>query len=178
MIVIFKQNLDHFAGTAKLWEVVGNEGETDHHVVSSAIIVPMSGPECYLFRATAEGTVIAWSELEGSYRGGLCHDTAIKGYEEYLNRSRPTCTLLGPKPEPEVEPEAEDQSLPKELIGRLSHYADTYADIANEYDEEANVWVGMPFQSEDAYDKGYSVGKRDAYRAVAALLRDVIRNFS
>lgn len=52
-------------------------------VVSSAETVSCSGPETYLFGADADGNITDWSELEGSYRGGLDCEQAIRnaGYE-------------------------------------------------------------------------------------------------
>lgn len=53
------------------------------YVVVSAAIVPLSGPETYIFPSDAAGTVTAWGELDGSYRGGLDHAEAMRraGYE-------------------------------------------------------------------------------------------------
>ena len=52
------------------------------YVVASAANVMYSGPEVYLFPAEKHGDiweVIDWTELDGSYRGGLDHATAIEG---------------------------------------------------------------------------------------------------
>jgi hypothetical protein len=51
-------------------------GHTDYVAVSAAN-VPCSGPETYIFRANEDGEVEDWGELEGSYRGGLSHETAL-----------------------------------------------------------------------------------------------------
>jgi hypothetical protein len=61
-------------------------GEPTKYVVASAVRAMYSGPEVYLFPAVKNGDefeVSDWSELEGSYRGGLRHDTALEnaGYE-------------------------------------------------------------------------------------------------
>lgn len=65
-------------GTRWLWEV------GDHFVITSAVTVPYSGPETYVFRASPDGEILSWRELDGSFRGGLNHDTAIAGYVESL----------------------------------------------------------------------------------------------
>lgn len=41
------------------------------------------GPETYIFAASEDGTVINWTELEGSQKGTLDHATALRdaGYE-------------------------------------------------------------------------------------------------
>lgn len=49
------------------------------HVVVSATIAMFSGPETYIFGAGEDGEVISWSELPGSYRGGLSHAEALQG---------------------------------------------------------------------------------------------------
>jgi len=52
-------------------------------VIVSAAIVPMSGPETYIFGADPDGEIIDWGELPGSYKGGLNHKRALRdaGYE-------------------------------------------------------------------------------------------------
>lgn len=51
------------------------------HVVVSAVFAMYSGPETYIFPADETGEVISWGELPGSYRGGLDHARAIRGFE-------------------------------------------------------------------------------------------------
>lgn len=53
------------------------------YVIVSAADVPLSGPETYIFPATAKGEIDDFGELEGSYRGGLDHRLALEnaGYE-------------------------------------------------------------------------------------------------
>jgi len=54
------------------------------YVIVSAAVVPYSGPETYIFGADADGKdVIDWSEMPGSYKGGLDHEAALRlaGYE-------------------------------------------------------------------------------------------------
>lgn len=52
-------------------------------VITSAVSVPYSGPETYIFPANEAGEVTDWGELDGSFRGGLDHECAIRlaGYE-------------------------------------------------------------------------------------------------
>lgn len=69
-------------GTRCLWEV------GDHYIITSAVTIPHSGPETYVFRASREGEILSWIELDGSFRGGLNHDTAIAGYVESLIRDK------------------------------------------------------------------------------------------
>lgn len=59
-----------------------DEQQTDY-VIVSAVYVPMSGPETYIFAANEEGEVIDWIELSGSFRGDYDHERALKqaGYE-------------------------------------------------------------------------------------------------
>lgn len=53
------------------------------YVVTSAAVVPWGGPETYIFPANEEGEILGWSELPGSYRGGLDHEEAIKNVGSY-----------------------------------------------------------------------------------------------
>lgn len=58
-------------------------GKLPEHVVVSAINVPFTGPETYIFEANKNGTITQWGELYGSFRGGLDHEKALRdaGYE-------------------------------------------------------------------------------------------------
>jgi len=47
------------------------------HVVSSAVIV-FGHPETYLFGSDADGTITHWGELDGSLKGTLDHEEAIR----------------------------------------------------------------------------------------------------
>lgn len=38
-----------------------------------------SGPETYIFASDADGAVLDWGELPGSFRGGLDHAEALRG---------------------------------------------------------------------------------------------------
>lgn len=59
------------------------DGGVHQHVVVSSVIAPYTGPETYIFPSNAAGDVISYSELDGSYRGGLDHKQALEnaGYE-------------------------------------------------------------------------------------------------
>jgi hypothetical protein len=52
-------------------------GKKTDHVVISAVEVPFSGPETYIFPADNTGAILSWCELGGSYRGGLSHEKAV-----------------------------------------------------------------------------------------------------
>jgi hypothetical protein len=85
---------ENFIGTARLYRVdppiahsydFEKETYTAHadFIVSSAVNAYCDGPETYLFAADENGKILDWSELEGSFRGGLDCDKAIRdaGYE-------------------------------------------------------------------------------------------------
>lgn len=84
------RKLESFTGDARLfqlsepipwdydWETQQDKSSTEF-VVVSATIAPYSGPETYIFPADEAGEVISWSELSGSYRGGLDHAEALRG---------------------------------------------------------------------------------------------------
>lgn len=62
------------------WDEDANPAE---YVIVSAVIAMFSGPETYIFPSDENGNIIDWGELNGSYRGGLCHERALEraGYE-------------------------------------------------------------------------------------------------
>lgn len=49
------------------------------YVVVSASNVPFSGPETYIFAADEDGKIVRWTELDGSFRGELDHEKALRG---------------------------------------------------------------------------------------------------
>lgn len=53
------------------------------YVIVSAVTVPYSGPETYIFGADEYGNVLDFFELPGSFRGSLHHKEALKnaGYK-------------------------------------------------------------------------------------------------
>lgn len=80
---------DGFTGSAKLWRVspplkygYSEDKQETEYVVSSATVAMFTGPETYIFPANAEGEIVSWSELPGSYRGGLDHDVAMSALAE------------------------------------------------------------------------------------------------
>jgi hypothetical protein len=81
----FIRDLEGFTGEAKLWQVISPSGEI-HHVVTSATIVPLSGPETYVFECDENGVVTSWLDLPGSFRGYFGHIRAIDGYVDSLEQ--------------------------------------------------------------------------------------------
>ncbi len=77
------RQLDGWNGDARLYKLsapvqpYADVGPTDH-VIVSASDVPFSGPETFIFPADAEGNVINWGEMPGSFRGSLDHAEAIR----------------------------------------------------------------------------------------------------
>lgn len=63
-------------GTKILWELCPPL-EGFGLVITSAVDVPYSGPETYVFPANEEGEIISWAELVGSYKGKLDHKLAL-----------------------------------------------------------------------------------------------------
>lgn len=57
----------------------GEVEATHEYVWVSATVVPYTGPETYIFPSDADGNVLDWGELDGSYRGGLDHAEALRG---------------------------------------------------------------------------------------------------
>lgn len=55
------------------------DGNKYEYVVVSAVDVPVSGPETYIFGADENGGIEDWMELPGSFRGDLDHNEALKG---------------------------------------------------------------------------------------------------
>ncbi len=86
--VTFVKDLEDFTGDARLYKcdppmvIHGRydepDGETEY-VIASATIAFDTGPETYLFPANSDGEVTGWSELEGSYKGGMNHGKALGG---------------------------------------------------------------------------------------------------
>ena len=58
-------------------------GDDFAYVVVSAVNATYSGPETYIFGANETGDIIDWGELDGSFRGDLDHEEALRnaGYE-------------------------------------------------------------------------------------------------
>ena len=82
----FMKQLSDFTGDARLYQLSDfvdyDEGKTKYIIVS-AVVAPYSGSETYIFPANKKGEVIDWGELDGSFRGGLDHEQALRnaGYE-------------------------------------------------------------------------------------------------
>jgi hypothetical protein len=82
------RNLTGFQGDARLFRLTppvtvtdwADETTTLHeYVIVSATTAMSSGPETYIFPANADGEVVDWCELHGSFRGGLDHEAALNG---------------------------------------------------------------------------------------------------
>lgn len=78
-------SLASFRGDARLFKLSqpvkyfsgGGNMQTEHVVVSA--VTAYSGPETYIFPADADGRVLDYMELDGSFRGGLDHAHALDG---------------------------------------------------------------------------------------------------
>ena len=82
------RDLDDFTGSAALYRLSEPLVDLDwddaergryEYVVVSATVVPYSAPETYIFPSNEDGEVVSWSELNGSFRGGLDHAKALRG---------------------------------------------------------------------------------------------------
>lgn len=79
--------LKGWKGKARLYRLsvpmIDDDGDSHEWVIVSAVIAPFSEAETYIFPATPEGKPVCFSELPGSFRGGLDHETALNlaGYE-------------------------------------------------------------------------------------------------
>ena len=88
MKAIFKKDVSgEFAGMAHLYQLdppmkysgwTGEEDRTVEFVIVSAINA-YSGPETYIFEADESGSILDWSELPGSFRGGCNIPGALSG---------------------------------------------------------------------------------------------------
>jgi len=83
----FVKELTGCTGVAKLYRLSPPLIDMDYedkergsyeYVVVSATVAMFSGPETYIFPSDAKGKVTSYGELEGSYRGGLDHEAALR----------------------------------------------------------------------------------------------------
>jgi hypothetical protein len=51
---------------------------TTEYVIVSAVMATFNGPETYIFPADANGNIITWGELDGSFTGALDHEQALR----------------------------------------------------------------------------------------------------
>ena len=65
-----------------------SESSPFEYVVVSATHAMFSGPETYIFPADETGEITSWGELDGSFKGALDHEQALRnaGYEVAENR--------------------------------------------------------------------------------------------
>lgn len=82
----FVRNLDGWRGDARLYRCeppmqYGHDEEPKpaEYVIVSGVFAMFSGPETYIFPATADGEVADWGELDGSFQGGINHEEALSG---------------------------------------------------------------------------------------------------
>ena len=57
-------------------------------VIASAANLMTTGPETYLFSADADGEVLDWRKMDGSYRGGLSHAKAFADVGYSIEQSK------------------------------------------------------------------------------------------
>ena len=83
----FIKKLKGWRGDARLYKLsepmeygmIGKDGDyKTEWVIVSAVIVPFSGAETYIFPSDEDGNAINYLEINGSYRGGLSHETALQ----------------------------------------------------------------------------------------------------
>jgi hypothetical protein len=83
----FVKKLDGWQGDARLYRLVppvpivtwnDEPNGAAEYVAVSANVVMFSGAETYIFHADPDGEVISWSDLPGSFRGGLDHERALR----------------------------------------------------------------------------------------------------
>lgn len=72
------KNLTGFNGEARLYRL-SEPLEGNEFVAVSAVVAFYSGPETYIFPANSDGKVASWGELDGSFRGSLDHEEALRG---------------------------------------------------------------------------------------------------
>lgn len=82
MKATFIKDLDCFTGEGKMYRLDPPLDGNEFVAVSAANVI-FSGPETYIFPCDENGNVTSWGELEGSFRGSLDHEKAIRsaGYE-------------------------------------------------------------------------------------------------
>lgn len=81
-MILYEKHFPKAAGKQALYKC---EPPIDGHkyVVASSVVAMFSGPETYLFPATAKGEIKEWVELSPSQRGTLSAKKVFKdaGYE-------------------------------------------------------------------------------------------------
>ena len=91
---ILIKKLDGFTGDARLYRldpplimkdydgnvILDKKGNATAHqyVVVSATDAMFSGPETFIFPANKTGNITSWSELNGSFKGDLDHEEALR----------------------------------------------------------------------------------------------------
>ena len=80
------ENLD-WTSDARLYSL-SEPLEGHNYIVVSAADAPYTGPETFIFGCDERGNAIDFGELEGSFRGSLDHDKALKyaGYTPHYEK--------------------------------------------------------------------------------------------
>lgn len=83
MEATFVRNIEGWKGDARLYKLSKPyhtyDGDDVDHIIVSAVIA-YSGPETYVFPATADGEAVDMLELPGSFDGSLDHEEALLGF--------------------------------------------------------------------------------------------------
>lgn len=74
----FVQKLTGWQGDARLYKLSEPLDGFDF-VVVSGVNALRTGPETFLFGAREDGEVGSWLELDGSFRGRIDHEAALRG---------------------------------------------------------------------------------------------------
>ena len=86
----FIMKMEGWNGDARLYKVSpsveygwDDDKDTTKFIIVSAVVAAFSGPETYIFPASKTGEIISWTEINGSQRGILDHEKALKdaGYK-------------------------------------------------------------------------------------------------
>jgi hypothetical protein len=85
-IAKYIENLD-WTSDARLY-ALSEPLEGHKHIVVSAADAPYTGPETFIFGCDERGNAVDFGELEGSFRGALDHDKALKyaGYTPHYEK--------------------------------------------------------------------------------------------
>ena len=90
----FIQNMAGWRGDAKMYRLSEpvtvktwlDETVTMTHIIVSASLISMSGPETYVFPSDGNSKEPTdWGELPGSFQGGLDHQEALDGFLDHVN---------------------------------------------------------------------------------------------
>lgn len=77
--IFIKEQVSPVGAMQEVYRLSPPADSIHEHVVVSAVAVPFTGAETYIFPGESDGTITDFMELEGSYRGGLDHEHALRG---------------------------------------------------------------------------------------------------